>query len=61
MICSLCENEIKNYSKNFNQLYIDELHVFEICQECMDKINKWQQNKFSDLFPTNALKRRKNK
>ena len=61
MNCSLCENEIINYSANFNQLIIDEYHTYEICQKCIDKIIKWQQKNITDLFPTSALKKRYNK
>ena len=56
--CSLCENEISNYSKKFNHLKIDDGHTYEICQNCMDKIIKWQQDKFTNLFPTSALKKK---
>ncbi|MFW9929040.1 MAG: hypothetical protein ACFFD1_06590 [Candidatus Thorarchaeota archaeon] len=58
MICSLCEKEILNYNIEFNHLKIDELHTFDICQECIDKIVKWQQKIFARLFPTSALKKR---
>ena len=57
MKCSLCENEIMNYTLDFNQLKIDESHTIEICQECIDKFIKWQQKKFVTLFPTSSLKR----
>lgn len=57
MKCSLCGVEIQNYSENFNQLKIDESHTLEICQNCIDKFIKWQQKKFTNLFPTSSLKK----
>ena len=58
MKCSLCENEIQNYTKEFNQLVIDESHIYKLCQDCIDKFMKWQGKKFSNLFPTNLMKKR---
>lgn len=58
MKCSLCENEISNYIVEFNQLKIDDSHIFEVCHNCIDKIIKWQQVKFTRLFPTSVLKKR---
>ena len=58
MKCFLCETEINNYSENFNQFKIDGSHTIEICQPCIDKFIKWQQKKFTNLFPTSSLKKR---
>ncbi len=58
MRCNLCDNSIKDYNSSFNQLQIDELHNVDICQECIDKFVKWQQNKYAQLFPTKTLKKR---
>ena len=58
MICTLCENEILNYTFDFNHLIIDESHSLDICQDCIDKFVNWQQKIFARLFPTSALKKR---
>jgi len=58
MRCNLCENSIKDYNSSFNQLQINELHSVDICQECIDKFVKWQQNNYAQLFPTKTAKKR---
>jgi hypothetical protein len=57
MNCSLCEKPIKNYHSTFNHLKIDETHEIEICQDCVEKIQKWQQEKLAKLFPTKSMKK----
>ena len=39
-------------------LVIDESHIYKLCQDCIDKFMKWQGKKFSNLFPTNLMKKR---
>jgi hypothetical protein len=58
MKCTLCKQEIKDYSPEFNHLKIDETHSAEICGDCVRKFVKWQQGIYAKLFPTKALKRR---
>jgi len=58
MKCKICENEIDNYTAEFNHLVIDESHEMDICQACVDKIVKWQGKIIATLFPTKALKKR---
>lgn len=58
MICTLCDNLIKNYNSSFNHLQIDKSHSVDICQECIDKFVKWQQNMYAQLFPTKSAKKR---
>jgi ribosome-binding protein aMBF1 (putative translation factor) len=57
MNCKLCEKEIKNYSSEFNQLKIDGDHKIEVCQDCVEKFQKWQQQIITQLFPTKAMKK----
>ena len=56
MECTLCKEQIKNYSPEFNQLEINESHSVHICQSCVNKFVKWQQRKFAQLFPTKRAK-----
>ncbi len=57
MKCTLCEEQIENYTPEFNQLTINESHSVYICQSCVDKFVKWQQRKYAELFPTKRLKK----
>lgn len=58
MDCTLCGKSIENYRPELHCLYIDDGHKADICPECMDKIMKWQGEKYAVLFPTNAMKKR---
>lgn len=42
MECTLCKEQIKNYTPKFNQLKINESHSVHICQSCVNKFIKWQ-------------------
>ena len=57
MKCALCDEQIKNYTPEFNQLEINESHSVNICQSCIEKFIKWQQRKFAKLFPTKRAKK----
>ena len=57
MNCSLCEKPIENYHSTFNHLKIDEKHEIDICQNCVEKIKKWQQEIIAKLFPTKNMKK----
>ena len=57
MNCTLCKKEIKNYHPDFNRLTIDDKTVLDICEDCEEKILKWQQEKIAKLFPTKAMKK----
>ena len=56
MECTLCKEQIKNYTTEFNQLEINESHSVHICQSCVNKIVRWQQRKYAKLFPTKRAK-----
>ena len=58
MKCTLCENEIRYYSPEFNHLAIDEAHSADICPDCLKKFLAWQQGVYAKLFPTTSLKKR---
>jgi hypothetical protein len=58
MRCILCEKDIEKYSPEFNHLKIDDSHSADFCQDCIDKLLKWQQKLFAKMFPTAALKKR---
>ncbi|MEI7542076.1 MAG: hypothetical protein WCJ94_02350 [bacterium] len=58
MKCTLCKKAIDNYSVDFHQLKIDEKHLVDICNGCIDKIIKWQGKKYAVLFPTSFMKKR---
>ncbi|NHJ01824.1 MAG: DUF2197 domain-containing protein [Candidatus Heimdallarchaeota archaeon] len=55
--CTLCNEQIKNYTPEFNQLEINESYSVYICQSCVEKFVKWQQRKFAKLFPTKRAKK----
>ena len=57
MNCSLCEKPIENYYPTFNHLKIDEKHEIDICQNCIEKITKKQQEILAQLFPTKMMKK----
>lgn len=57
MKCTLCESPITDYNVLFNHLKIDESHSLDICQDCIDKIVKWQQSGYAHLFPTKTSKK----
>ena len=58
MKCTLCKKTIDNYNLYFHRLKIDEKHLVDICDDCMDKIIKWQGKKYAILFPTSYMKKR---
>jgi len=58
MDCILCKKPIRNYQTAFNHLKIDKSCEVDICSNCVDKFLKWQQNIFTNLFPTKAIKKR---
>ena len=53
----LCNNQINNYSPEFNQLEINESINVQICQSCINKFVNWQQRKLTKLFPTKRAKK----
>jgi hypothetical protein len=57
MKCTLCKASIHDYSPDFNHLNIGESQSADICQACIDKFVRWQQNLYARLFPTAALKK----
>ncbi len=57
MECTLCKEQIENYSPQFNQLEIRESLSVHICQSCVNKFVNWQQRKFAKLFPTKRTKK----
>ena len=57
MECTLCKEQIKNYTPEFNQLEINESLRVQICQSCVNKFVNWQQRKFAKLFPTKRAKK----
>jgi hypothetical protein len=57
MECTLCKEQIKNYTPEFNQLEINKSLSVHICQPCVNKLVKWQQRKFAKLFPTKRAKK----
>ena len=57
MECTLCREQIKNYTPEFHQLEINESLSVHICQSCVNKFVKWQQRKFAKLFPTKRAKK----
>ncbi|MFX1281996.1 MAG: hypothetical protein ACFFB5_00010 [Promethearchaeota archaeon] len=57
MECTLCKEQIKNYTCEFNQLEINESISVHICQSCVNKFIKWQQRKYAKLFPTKQAKK----
>ncbi len=58
MECALCRKPIKDYHPRLNRLKIDESSHADICQGCIDKLMKWQQKIYADLFPTKAARKR---
>ena len=58
MKCHLCEKPIKDYDSNFNHLIIDDTHEVDVCQDCADKVIKWQSKICAVLFPTKSMKKR---
>ena len=61
MKCTLCNKLIKDYSVEFNHLEINENHAVDICKDCINKFEKWQQAKIAKLFPTKIMKKIFNK
>ena len=56
--CKLCKKEIVNYNFKFNHLKIDEFCEVDICLDCTDKFLKWQQEIYTNLFPTKLAKKK---
>ncbi|MFW9905434.1 MAG: hypothetical protein ACFFFH_13925 [Candidatus Thorarchaeota archaeon] len=56
MECTLCKEQIKKYTPEFNQLAINESLNVHVCHSCVNKFVKWQQRKFAKLFPTKRAK-----
>jgi hypothetical protein len=56
MKCVICNKDIENYTPEFHELKVDNSHSVTICNECVDKIMKWQGNIVGKLFPTTAMK-----
>lgn len=56
-ICALCEGEIAGYRAELHDLAIDEKRTVRICDDCANKVLKWQSARLATLFPTKALKR----
>ncbi len=57
MDCALCNEPIKDFHEKLNRLKIDDKRSVDICQECIEKFLKWQQEVFTELFPTKAAKK----
>ena len=55
--CALCNEEIENYRKHFNNFDIDETRSVAICSECIQKFLMWQQKNYAALFPTKTAKK----
>lgn len=58
MDCSLCKKPIKDYNSGFHRFRIDKSCSADICPDCVDKLFKWQGEKYARLFPTKAMKNR---
>ncbi len=58
MRCSLCKQEIKNYTPEFNRFPIDEEKFSDICEACVVKFATWRGNVYAKLFPTKAMKKK---
>ena len=56
--CRLCGKPISDYTERFNTLPLDEESSVDLCQACIDKFLRWQQERFAKLFPTAAIKKR---
>ncbi|MFA5259293.1 MAG: hypothetical protein WC402_04430 [Candidatus Pacearchaeota archaeon] len=58
MDCAICKKSIEKYDSNFNHLIINESCEVDLCQDCINKIFKWQGELYAKLFPTSAMKKR---
>jgi len=58
MKCHVCGQPIQNYQQALHHLTINESQGVDICQDCIDKIIKWQGSIYAKLFPTKAMKKR---
>ena len=58
MKCQICGQPIRNYQPALHHLTINESQGVDICQDCVDKIIRWQGSIYAKLFPTKAMKKR---
>lgn len=58
MTCALCDKEIGDYHASLNRLALEEGRSADLCEACIDRFLKWQQEKFAKLFPTSLAKKR---
>lgn len=57
MKCELCKTQTSEQPSEFNQLKINEDKTVFICQECIKKFGKWQQELFAKIYPTTMAKK----
>lgn len=57
--CILCERAISGYRAELHDLVIDEQRTVRVCDDCAGKVLKWQTGRLATLFPTKAMKRRR--
>ena len=58
MDCSLCKKPIENYSREAHNIAMAGSCLADICDDCADRIVKWQGKRLARMFPTKAMKKR---
>jgi len=58
MKCHICGQPIRDYQHTLHHVTINESVGVDMCQDCVDKIIRWQGSIYAKLFPTTAMKKR---